>query len=44
MRASLVRDCFQRMPVDVQARMDVVFDDETISFSHEICGLRLTGS
>lgn len=43
-RASLARECFKRMPVDVQARMDVVFDDQTISFSHEVCGLRLTRS
>jgi len=40
-KADLIRGRFQALPVDVQARMDIVFADRLVSFSYDIVGLRL---
>jgi SAM-dependent methyltransferase len=40
-KAALVRDRFTRLPVDVQARMDVTFSDRMVSFSYDVLGVRL---
>ncbi len=40
-KADLIRDRFGALPVDVQATMDVVFADRTVSFSYDVAGLRL---
>jgi len=40
-KAGLIRGRFRELPVDVQARMDIVFADRLVSFSYDIVGLRL---
>jgi len=40
-KAELIRGRFKALPVDVQARMDVVFADRLVSFSYDVAGLRL---
>jgi len=40
-KAGLIRGRFKKLPVEVQARMDVVFADRLVSFSYDIVGLRL---
>jgi ubiquinone/menaquinone biosynthesis C-methylase UbiE len=40
-KASLIRDRFKALPVDVQAHMDVAFSDRLVSFSYDVLGLRL---
>jgi ubiquinone/menaquinone biosynthesis C-methylase UbiE len=40
-KAGLIRGRFQALPVDVQARMDIVFADRLVAFSYDIVGLRL---
>ena len=40
-KAGLIRGRFRELPVDVQARMDIVFADRLVSFSYDMVGLRL---
>lgn len=40
-KVTLIRDRFARLPVDVQARMDVAFSDRLVSFSYDVLGVRL---
>jgi len=40
-KAGLIRGRFKELPVDMQARMDVVFADRLVSFSYDVVGLRL---
>ena len=40
-KAGLIRGRLQELPVDVQARLDIVFADRLVSFSYDIVGLRL---
>ena len=40
-KTALIRDRFRRLPVDVQARMDVAFSDRMVSFSYDVLGVRL---
>lgn len=43
-RAALVGERFRALPVSVQLRLDAAFSDAAISFSYEVCGLRLERS
>ena len=40
-KTALIRERFKKLPVDVQARMDVAFSDRMVSFSYDVVGLRL---
>ena len=40
-RATLVRERFRGLPVEVQMGLDVVFSDRSVSFSYDVVGLRL---
>lgn len=40
-KAALVRERFKALPVAAQIGMDVAFSDRAISFSYDVCGLRL---
>ena len=40
-KTALIRDRFRKLPVDVQACMDVAFSDRMVSFSYDVVGVRL---
>jgi SAM-dependent methyltransferase len=40
-KAALIRERFKRLPVQVQASMDVTFSDRLVSFSYDVFGVRL---
>ncbi len=40
-KAELIRGRLKAFPADVQERMDLAFADRLVSFSYDVCGLRL---
>ncbi len=40
-RATLVSEQFRSLPIEAQMRLDAAFSDAAISFSYDLCGLRL---
>jgi SAM-dependent methyltransferase len=40
-KAELIRGRLKSLPVDVQACMDLAFADRLVSFSYDVCGVRL---